>query len=162
MLQVTWLLLTNESVLFQIKVAILLWKLFMTSNPGWEKWKLLWIIFTKKMSQGSIINCKKFFMLFLPKILIMEKSIFLPLLGSVTRFGEISPLWHNLKVLGKFLKVYFVFCKFLILLWQKCYTIGQVFMVPESYILKNKFAIWSHCFSFWRWWAITLMLIRKM
>ena len=78
----------------------------------------------------------------------MEKSIFLPLLGSVTRFGEISPLWHNLKVLGKFLKVYFVFCKFLILLWQKCYTIGQVFMVPESYILKISLPFGHTAFRF--------------
>ena len=34
-----------------------------------------------------------------------------------------------LKVLGKFLRVYLVFGKMLILLWQKCNDIGQVFMV---------------------------------
>ena len=95
MLQVTWLLLTNESVLFQIKVAVLLWKLFMTSNPGWEKWKLLWIIFTKKMSQGSRINCKKFFMLFLPKILIMEKSNFF------ATFRQCDQIWRNFATLAQ-------------------------------------------------------------
>ena len=56
---------------------------------------------------------------------------------SVTRFGKILPLWHNLKVLGKFLRVYLVFAKMLILLWQKCYAIGQVLIVVDSpYTLK--------------------------
>ena len=40
--------------------------------------------------------------------------------ASVTRFGKISPLWHNYKVLGKLLRVYLVFGKMLIKLRVKC------------------------------------------
>ena len=40
-----------------------------------------------------------------------------------------------LKVLDKFLTVYLVFGKMLLLLWQRCYAIGQVFVVVDSYIL---------------------------
>ena len=45
---------------------------------------------------------------------------------SVTRFGII------LKVLGNFLRVYLVFGDNLILLWQKCYEIGQVFIPVDG------------------------------
>ena len=58
-------------------------------------------------------------------------------MSSVTRFGEISPLWHDYKIIGQFFKVYLVFGKMLILLWQKCYAIGQVFIVVDS--LLNTF-----------------------
>ena len=37
-----------------------------------------------------------------------------------------------LKVLGKFLRDYLVFGNFLILPWQKCYAIGQVFIVVDG------------------------------
>ena len=40
-----------------------------------------------------------------------------------------------LKVLGNFLWVYLVFGEMFILLWQKCYAIGQVFIVVDSHIL---------------------------
>ena len=45
---------------------------------------------------------------------------------------------------GKFLRVYLVFDKVLILLWQKCFAIGQVFNVVYIHILKNNLAIWSY------------------
>ena len=53
---------------------------------------------------------------------------------SVTRFCEISPLWHNFKVLGKFLCVYLVFGKMLILHWQKCHAIGQICIAVDGQI----------------------------
>ena len=43
---------------------------------------------------------------------------------SVTRFGEISPLWPEFKVFVKFLTDYFLFCKMLRLLWQICDIFG--------------------------------------
>ena len=65
--------------------------------------------------------------------------------------GEISPFWQNLqslgqifKVLGNFLRVYLLFRKLLDRLWQIYYTIGQVFIVVNGQIMKNKLAIWSH------------------
>ena len=56
---------------------------------------------------------------------------------SVTRFGKISPLWHNLRV-------YLVFGNFLILMLQINFTIGHVFIVVNGPILKNNLAILSH------------------
>ena len=51
----------------------------------------------------------------------------------MTRFGEMSPLWHNFKSFGQFLAF----------IWQnviftlvKCHPIGQVvFIVADSHIL---------------------------
>ena len=46
--------------------------------------------------------------------------------------------WPNFFILGKFLKVYLVFGKILILLWQICYAIGQVFIiVVDGQIFKK-------------------------
>ena len=46
--------------------------------------------------------------------------------------------WPNFFILGKFLKVYLVFGKILILLWQICYAIGQVFIiVVDGQIFKQ-------------------------
>ena len=50
--------------------------------------------------------------------------------NNVTRFGKFF------KVLGKFLRVYLVFGKILILLQQKRYTIGHVFIVVDGPIFK--------------------------
>ena len=69
----------------------------------------------------------------------------------MTGFGEISPLWHNFKTIGqifdafvsiwkKFIptlaKFYSYFGKILFLLWQKNYSIGQVFIVVDIQILQ--------------------------
>ena len=62
----------------------------------------------------------------------------------MTRFGEISPLWLNFKSLGQFIRVYLVFGKILILLYQKCFSIWHVFIVVHGPILENNLAIWSH------------------
>ena len=69
----------------------------------------------------------------------------LKLKDSVTRFGEILPLWHNFKILGKFLWVCLVFDKILLLHCQKCYGIGQIFIAVDGQIIWNHWAIWSHC-----------------
>ena len=61
---------------------------------------------------------------------------------SVTRFGEISPLWQNLESW-----VYFVFGKTLRLLWQISYAIAH-FLIAVSmakYWKDNVVAIRSHC-----------------
>ena len=55
---------------------------------------------------------------------------------SVTRFGEISPLWHKIKCLWQF-------CEGLFSIWQKVLptlvnTIGQFFMVVNRQIMKTK------------------------
>ena len=61
----------------------------------------------------------QYFMLFL----ISCRVTLVVVVVSVTRFGKIPPLWHNFKSLGQILRVYLVFGKMLILLWQKmlCY-----------------------------------------
>ena len=68
-----------------------------------------------------------------------------PELPKFRHFGTI------LNVLGKSQRVYLVFGKMFILLWQKCHGIGQVFIVVNSYKHKNNLAIWACWFpaSFW-------------
>ena len=63
---------------------------------------------------------------------------------SVTRFGEISPLWPNVKTLWPFESVDLVFGKILSLFRQICYAFGQIFIVVNSHMLKNILLIWSH------------------
>ena len=63
---------------------------------------------------------------------------------SVTRFGEISPLWQNYKVLSAVLRVHLVFGKLLKLLLLKCFTIGHAFIVVDGQRLNNNIADWSH------------------
>ena len=63
---------------------------------------------------------------------------------SVTRFGEISPLWQKFRCFGKSLTVYFLFGKMLSQLWQTCYIIFQIFTVANGQVLKNNLTIWSH------------------
>ena len=70
-------------------------------------------------------------------VLPMSQSVW-PDLAKFRHFGTI------LKVLGKILRDYFVFDKILILLCQKCFTIGQLFVVGDGQILSNNLAIWSH------------------
>ena len=48
--------------------------------------------------------------------------------NSVTRLGEISPLWQNLKVFGNFVRDYFVIGKILNLLWQFFNAVRQMFI----------------------------------
>ena len=55
--------------------------------------------------------------------------------SSVTRFGEISPLWQN--VIGIWQKFKPILAIFKI-------DIGQMFTVVKGQILKNDRAIWSH------------------
>ena len=59
---------------------------------------------------------------------------------SVTRFGEISPLWQNFMNLCPMVEVLFsVFGKILNLLWQNSCVFGQpMFQMAKFKILKNK------------------------
>ena len=61
-------------------------------------------------------------------VLPMSQSVW-PDLAKFRHFGTI------LKVLGKILRDYLIFGKILILLWQKCFTIGQVLVVVDGKIL---------------------------
>ena len=51
---------------------------------------------------------------------------------SVTRFGEISPFWQFLKVLGYYVRAYLVLGKNLKLLWSTFYAIGQIFLLEVA------------------------------
>ena len=51
--------------------------------------------------------------------------------------------------MGKYLRVYLVFGKISILLWQKCYAFGQIVIAVKGQIFFLKKAIWSH------WWVHT-------
>ena len=51
---------------------------------------------------------------------------------SVTRVGEISPLWQILQVFGNFSTVDFLFGKILNLLWQPCCNTGPFFNVVND------------------------------
>ena len=64
--------------------------------------------------------------------------------SSVTRFGEISPLWQTFTSIWQNFDSFF-------LIWQNaestlaiCDIFGLIFIVANGQILKNKLAIWSH------------------
>ena len=61
-----------------------------------------------------------------------------PELAKFCRFGKIF------KVLGNFLRVFFLSGKILDWLWQILYAIGQVFIDVNDRMLINNLAIWSH------------------
>ena len=66
--------------------------------------------------------------------------------SSVARFGKISPLWRNFKRFGqKFWWFILYLAILLILLWQKCYEIEQVFIVVYGQIFWITLSILSHC-----------------
>ena len=66
--------------------------------------------------------------------------------SSVTRFCEISPFWQYFKVLGDYVRAYFVLGKNLNLFRSAIYAVGQIFIAANGLILTNNLAIWSHCF----------------
>ena len=59
---------------------------------------------------------------------------------SVTRFGEISPLWQNFKSLPKMIDGLFSIWQILNLLWQILYAIGMIYAVVSGQILNNNWA----------------------
>ena len=70
----------------------------------------------------------------------LEKYCILPVWPDLTKFRHFGTI---LKVLGKLLKLYLVFGKILILLWQKiCYWAS--FYSCRCPNIWNNFAIWSH------------------
>ena len=64
--------------------------------------------------------------------------------SSVTRFGEISPLWQKFTSRWQIFDCSFLIWKMLSLLSQICDIIGLVFFVANGQILKNYPTIWSH------------------
>ena len=56
--------------------------------------------------------------------------------SSVTRFGEISPLWQNFQSLGQFLKVNLLFGKILGRLWEILYVMGKILLMQMAKIQK--------------------------
>ena len=63
---------------------------------------------------------------------------------SVTRFGEILPLWQKFTSLWQFFDSLFLFWQMLSLLWQICDINGLICIVANSQILKNNLTILSH------------------
>ena len=59
--------------------------------------------------------------------------------GNVTRFGEISPLWHNFKIIGNFMRVKLVFGKLLNLLWKIQCAFGPIYVVVSAQTLRKPF-----------------------
>ena len=55
--------------------------------------------------------------------------------GSVTKCGEIAPLWHDFKSLGHIFEVLFSIWQNVYHTLAKFYAIGQVFIALDSYIL---------------------------
>ena len=56
--------------------------------------------------------------------------------SSVSRFGEISPLWQNFQSLGQFLKVNLLFGKILGRLWEILYVMGKILLMQMAKIQK--------------------------
>ena len=52
----------------------------------------------------------------------------------MTRFGEISPLWHNFKRFGQIFEGVFSIWQKIILLWPNCDAIGQVSIFVDGQI----------------------------
>ena len=61
------------------------------------------------------------------------------MMGSVTRFGEISPLWQKLTSLWQIFDSLFPSW-----LWLICDIIGPIFIIAKGQILKNNLTNWSH------------------
>ena len=57
----------------------------------------------------------------------------------MTKFGEILPLWQNLKNPWT---VYLVYGKILSLLWQFLYAVGQIFIAVNGQMMKNDLPIY--------------------
>ena len=61
--------------------------------------------------------------------------------SSVTRFGNISPLWQNLQSWAIFL---FLFGNIFDLLWQILNDVWQIFEDANGQMLEHNPSIWSH------------------
>ena len=58
--------------------------------------------------------------------------------SSVTRFGEIPPLWPIFKIFSNIFKVYLVLGKVFSSLWYNLYTFGQIFIAENGKMLKTQ------------------------
>ena len=78
-----------------------------------------------------------------------RRGLLVSLFISVTRFGEISPLWQIVKSLWLFLRVYIVLCKNFNILGKIFNTFGQIYFVVDG---KKLDKLSSH--------LVTLLFIR--
>ena len=67
---------------------------------------------------------------------------------SVTRFGEISPLWQNFKGLWQFVRVYLVFGKIFNLLRKFIMKLGEMSLLQMAKYRKSNLVVWSPCLFF--------------
>ena len=73
-----------------------------------------------------------------------ENKIKIDLLGSVTRFGEISPLWQNFNYLWKSFEGSFSNWQIFNLFWELFLLLGKCSMLQMAKCWANNLAIWSH------------------
>ena len=66
---------------------------------------------------------------------------------SVTRFGEISPLWQHFKSLWRLFEGLFSLGQNFETSWEKIFVIEIIFMVVNGWKLTNNVAIRTHCSS---------------
>ena len=71
-------------------------------------------------------------------------------------FAKFRHFGKKIKALGNFYKPWVVSWNFFNLLWQKCYALGQFYIVVNDQKLKNDKTIWSHWS--WRFWENRLTL----
>lgn len=64
---------------------------------------------------------------------------------QAVRFGEISILLQETKVVGNIWKDCLVFWENFNLFWQTSSAIGHILVAKNDQIFNNIFAIWSHC-----------------
>ena len=83
-------------------------------------------------------------------------SWFVEVARSVTRFGEIFPLWQNSISLWAILKAYGSAWEKFITAFPKYHSIGQVSIVIKGSILQNNQTIWSH------WWGVSWIPIQSV
>ena len=77
---------------------------------------------------------------------------FLPWLGiSVTRFGEIPPLWQILKIFGNIFKVYLVLGNFSALFGTISMLLGKFSLLKMAKYWKHNLVVWSHCLGSSMW-----------
>ena len=75
--------------------------------------------------------------------------LFLFYSDSVTRFGDISPIWQNFTSLWQSFNSLFLIWKMMGVLRQIWNIIWLIFIVANGQLLKNNLTIWLHCIQTW-------------
>ena len=88
---------------------------------------------------GNCLSCNS-------RVIIYDRRGFISLARALwpyfVKFGHFGAKVYN--NFGKFLTLYFLFGKILIILWQVCDIIGLFFIAANGQILKNNLTTWSH------------------